>query len=215
MPFLNSFDIFIQLWRCLFFIAQSNHFTYINITTDLMINPSILFQNESNEFVNWNYPMTKVNPILPSILNNFQTYQQNNDYNQRGIYFSQFGGSYILSSTEINQRIQQNSKNEIHSRKNIYGKGPEIKRMMMLPHFRQPVANLEMFHYLGKLEKNEINDLGSKYNIQFQEEIKGKNYPRFKREHKRNKNLAIWFFEDIKHLIIPWLKELGLIKENI
>ena len=78
-----------------------------------MINPSISFQNESNEFVNWNYPMTKVNPILPSILNNFQTYQQNNDYNQRGIYFSQFGGSYILSSTEINQRIQQNSKNQI------------------------------------------------------------------------------------------------------
>ena len=28
-----------------------------------------------------------------------------------------------------------------------------------------------------------------------QEEIKEKNYPRFKREHKRNKNLAIWFFE--------------------
>ncbi|KAK8892932.1 hypothetical protein M9Y10_030184 [Tritrichomonas musculus] len=99
-------------------------------------------------------------------------------------------------------------KKEVKTRKNIYGKGLEFERLKKLPHFNQPYQNIEMFLRLGKPNKFTINLLGEKYNLQFANEIKELKLPLFGRDQKRNKSLAIWFFEDHKNVIIPWLRSI-------
>lgn len=132
------------------------------------------------------------NPINPNNLNNY-IFQTNMPHGQ---------------SSKMDTKVRKKKQ----SRKIIYGKGFESERLRMLPHFNQPYKHIEMFIRLGMPSKSKINFLGQKYNEHFEKEIKELNYPLFGRDQKRNKTLAIWFFEDNKYIIIPWLREIGVIE---
>lgn len=120
-----------------------------------------------------------------------------------------YGENMANSSVKsLPQTRKTRYKKEVKTRKNIYGKGPEFERLKKLPHFNQPYQNIEMFLRLGKPNKFAINQLGEKYNLRFANEIKELKLPLFGRDQKRNKSLAIWFFEDHKNVIIPWLRSI-------
>lgn len=91
------------------------------------------------------------------------------------------------------------------SRRIMYGKGPENQRLRQSPHFQQPIENTEMYNLLGKPDKIFLNKLGERYNERFHQSIKKKLLPKYGRDQKRSKYLAVWFFEDYKHIIYPWL----------
>ena len=124
-----------------------------------------------------------------------------------------------LKSLNNNQMIEFfNKSNSVHNdinfiktKKYIYGRGAEAQKMRKLPHFGEPYQKLEMFLKLGKPRKKEIIKLGEMYNDYFKQEIKDLIYPKFGRNQKRSISLAIWFFEDHKEYIIPWLKQNKLI----
>lgn len=101
------------------------------------------------------------------------------------------------------------NKNYIKSKKEIYRKGSEHQKLSKLPHFNEPYDDLEIFKILGRPDKSRINEIGENYNDHFRKEIKDGLYPKFGRDQKRNKALAVWFFEDCKTHIISWLKESG------
>ena len=56
-----------------------------------------------------------------------------------------------------------------------------------------------------------IEKIGQQYNKDFQAAIKAGLFPKFKRIHKRNKGVGIWFFEEVlcNHYpqIQPWLSK--------
>ena len=93
----------------------------------------------------------------------------------------------------------------------IFGKGTETERLKKLPHFGHDYENTEIYQLLGKPDKKTINRLGIMYNRNFQLDILQKKYPKYGRDQKRNKAIAIWFFEDNKQIIIPWLQSIKLI----
>ena len=68
-----------------------------------------------------------------------------------------------------------------------------------------------MYKILGRQYKSRINKIGDKYNNRFEKEIKDGLYSKFGRDQKRNKALAIWFFEDRKAQVVSLPKEIGLI----
>lgn len=116
-----------------------------------------------------------------------------------------------FNQTFVNQPLNEPKLKIKSSKKEIYGKGLEFQKLKKLPHFGQPFDDLEMFIRLGRPDKQTINDLGKKYNEHFSNEIRDQILPKFGRNQSRNKTLGIWFFEDCKEHIIPWLKEIGYI----
>lgn len=118
-------------------------------------------------------------------------------------------------NTIINISDNNNNIYKIYSKKEIYGKGNEAQKLKKLPHFNEPFEDLEMYILLGRPDKKRINEIGEEYNIRFRNEIKEGLYPKFSRSQKRNKALAVWFFEDCKTNVKSWLKEIGLIDKSI
>lgn len=117
----------------------------------------------------------------------------------------------------INNLISSNIKSlQINkkSKKTIYKKGPEFQRLLSNPHYGESYENLEIYNRLGKPGKKDIMELGEEYNKHFKMQIENHIYPKFGRDQKRNKALAIWFFEDCKRFIIPWLNEIGSIDKK-
>lgn len=153
-------------------------------------------------------------PLLPSITFFFENEElENNNLISYYCFNKQYSNANNLEcippSSITGENILLNGHVESQkctTRKMFYGKGPEIERLRNVPHFREPYENLEMFIRLGKPDKATINEIGEKYNEYFHDDIKNKICPKFGRDQKRNKSLAIWFFEDNKHIIIPWLE---------
>lgn len=88
-----------------------------------------------------------------------------------------------------------------------YGSGPEIEKLKKFRHYKEPFENCAVYIALGRPAKNFFTKLGAEYNKQFELYIITGKLPKFRRDHKRNFGLAVWFFEDIYQFIYPWLKE--------
>lgn len=160
------------------------------------------------------------------ILDEFQDYPSSDDdipfisnFENENPHFSFDDGDQFFS---YNAQLQQlpSSADKIEtakcsvskSRKDIYGKGGERKKLLNVPHFRESVSDCEIYKQLGYPTKDFLIELGNKYNIYFKTSNKSTSqYPQFGRMQKRNKGLAIWFLEDNKNIICPWLKSIGLL----
>lgn len=90
--------------------------------------------------------------------------------------------------------------------KKNYGNGPEVRNMKIkYPHYKEPYDKCKIYIGFKMPSISFLKELGKDYNISFSQSIKNKIMPKFKRDHTRNYGLAIWFFEDIIHIIEPWL----------
>ena len=126
----------------------------------------------------------------------------------QGNYLKQPNNNLFKSTFSKNPNIEQ-LKDIIGSKKNIYGHGLESQRLNKLPHYNQPFDKLEILIKLGRPNKRKMNELGEMYNENFREEIEKRIYPKYGRNEKRSMSLSVWFFEDHKEYIIPWLKKKG------
>ena len=65
-----------------------------------------------------------------------------------------------------------------------------------------------------KTKKKWLIEIGRKYNDDFKQEIMLKRLPKFTRNHSRRLDLAYFFFDDNKAIIIPWLAKIGMNPPN-
>lgn len=86
------------------------------------------------------------------------------------------------------------------------GLGEETKKMKENRDYRVPYCNCIVYPLLKTLKNEGLKKLGEKYNESFKKEIKERKLPKFGRTEKRNKGIAIWFFEHLIHVIYGWLQ---------
>lgn len=148
--------------------------------------------------------------ICPVFLYPIQSYQPpNNELIQIN---SNYQNTFAIMN--YNQNEIPNEPSNLKSRKQIYGKGFEHQRLKALAHYNEPFDHLEIYELLGRPNKARINEIGEEYNIRFRKEIKTKEYPKFTRNHRRNKSLGVWFFNDCDSEVKSWLKEIGSIDKS-
>lgn len=80
-----------------------------------------------------------------------------------------------------------------------------------MPHFGQPFKHFNFYKQLGSPRFSWLKNIGRMYNKHFHPAISLKQIPQFSRNHQRRMDLAYFFIEDQKDIIIPWLKNIGMI----
>lgn len=121
-------------------------------------------------------------------------------------------GNFIQNNfytNDLSEMSLNNKKKSIH--RTNYGNGPEIRKLKKFRHYKEPFENCSVYIALGRPSKDFFTNLGAEYNKHFELYIITGKLPKFRRDHKRNFGLAVWFFEDIFHFIYPWLKERNFI----
>lgn len=86
------------------------------------------------------------------------------------------------------------------------GFGEETKKLQSHMDYRVPYYNCFVYPLLKNLKNEELKKLGTDYNEHFKKEIKARQLPKFSRTEKRNKGIAIWFFEHVRHTVYGWLQ---------
>lgn len=103
----------------------------------------------------------------------------------------------------------------INYRPNInFGHGNLHWTFKNMPHLGQPYKNLNFYKRLGSPNFAWLKNVGKMYNEHFHREISLKQIPKFSRNHFRRSELAYFFIEDHKDIIIPWLKEIRMISHD-
>ena len=112
------------------------------------------------------------------------------------------------SSNNSTFKEQINLKNnQLNKKKKIkQGHGEESKKMKENIFYHVPYSNCEVYSLLKHYKNDGLKKIGEKYNEHFQKQIKENKLPKFGRTEKRNKGIAIWFFERIKCVIFTWLQ---------
>lgn len=155
-----------------------------------------------NQFLTEKVPTPTINEF-PIVLNPLIV-----NFGNQGNYVTQINNTLFQPIFSINPNVEQ-LQDIIGTKKFKYGNGEETQKLRRLPHYGQPYNKLEIYIKLGRPNKNKMLKLGDKYNEYFNKEIKEQIYPKFGRNEKRNMSLAVWFFEEHKDYIIPWLKKIG------
>ena len=106
-------------------------------------------------------------------------------------------------------RCKQKRKKDGSQRKE-YGKGPDHQMLEKMPHFGESFKHLELYKLLGRPSKEMLIKIGRKYNNDHRQEIKLKLLPKFTRNHSRRFDLAYFFIDDNKSIIIPWLTKIRM-----
>ncbi|KAK8887387.1 hypothetical protein M9Y10_038427 [Tritrichomonas musculus] len=109
-------------------------------------------------------------------------------------------------SNELGIQLSKISNNIIEKPKKIkQGLGNETEKMKGNRYYRVPYNKCAVYPLLKKYKRVGLIKLGSNYDEYFKDEINSNLLPRFGRIQKRNKGIAIWFFENIKNSIFEWL----------
>ena len=126
--------------------------------------------------------------------------------------YDPFGFLDEVFSDESSESIEPSDSSNIPPQKTRkeYGKGPEHQKLQKMPHFGQPYKHLLFYRWLGKPKKKRLIEIGRKYNDDFQQEILLKQLPKFTRDHSRRYDLAYFFLDDNKNIIIPWLTKIRM-----
>ena len=93
-----------------------------------------------------------------------------------------------------------------------YKNGDEAQKLKKkYVHYNQPYKHCQFFQAIKTKTKDKVkdkvNEIGEKYNKEYEVLISEKKMPNFGRDLKRNLGLSVWFFQDLMPYIYPWIYE--------
>lgn len=136
------------------------------------------------------------------------------ELNRNGNIFESPASSPLSDAFDMHYPQMTIHSEQRRSRRDIYGSGFEHQKLQNMPHFGQPFKHLRFFIQLGSPKLSWLKTIGKMYNEHFHKEIALRQIPKFSRNHSRRHDLAYFFIDDQKSIILPWLKEIGKISPD-
>ena len=140
--------------------------------------------------------------------------QDRHELEETGNVFETPASSPLSDSFDMNYPQMTIRSEQRRSRRDIYGTGFEHQKLQSMPHFGQPFRHLRFFIQLGSPKLSWFKTIGKMYNEHFHKEIALRQIPKFSRNHSRRLDLAYFFIDDQKSIILPWLKEIGQVSPD-